>query len=201
MEPMPQEQSMDPTAMDPTAGEMPDDMNSTPMDPTAMNPNASADMEMADDNMKMDDEGIDAEGDDKKKEIQKLAGKLSELLHTYNEENGDDEELNKYVKGMIDAQTDGDTDDEDFDMDDEDVDMEDDIDIDDEDMEGDEDMEMPVEKPEKKMKESKTFTKRQLKEEFGEIIKHKNDKELRLNNKINKNKVNPKNPFIPPKFN
>lgn len=138
------------------------------------------------------------EGDDKKKEIQKLAGELSELLHTYNEENGEDEELNKYVKGMIDAQTDGEENDEDM------PEMEDE--------EGDEGMEeepmgdmdvQPEEKPQPntpKM-EGRRLTKKQLREEFADIARKENDVDsLRLDKKIHKN-ASKKSPFTPPKFN
>jgi hypothetical protein len=158
----------------------------------------------------VDNDEMDGD-DDAKKEIQKLAGKLSELLHTYNEENGDDEELNKYVKGMINAQTDGSSDDEDEDEDieiddmpddeDEDIDMDNMPDDEDEDIEMDD---MPEPKPEKGMKESRRFTKKQIKEEFGEVFKAKNDREedkLRLNKKINLHNVDDGNPFTPPKFN
>lgn len=137
-------------------------------------------------------------GDDKKKEIQKLAGELSELLHTYNEENGDDEELNKYVKGMIDAQTDG-SEDEDAPEDEPD------------DMEGD-DMENPEEapeqgaeteepQPEEPKMEGRKITKKQLKEEFAQACKKEKEKIERVNKKSNTIGINKNNPFIPPKFN
>lgn len=138
-------------------------------------------------------------GDDKKKEIQKLAGELSELLHTYNEENGDDEELNKYVKGMIDAQTDGGSDDDN----DENPDMEGE-----EDMENPEEMgespmgdeEMPQE-PEQPKMEGRRLTKKQLKEEFAQDCKKEKEKIERTNKKLNKSGVTKNNPFTPPKFN
>lgn len=48
------------------------------------------------------DAGIDADEDtDPKKYIQQLTGKLSQTLSTYNNENGDDSELSKYVGKMI----------------------------------------------------------------------------------------------------
>lgn len=138
-------------------------------------------------------------GDDKKKEIQKLAGELSELLHAYNEENGDDEELNKYVKGMIDAQTDGDSDDDDDDT---------------SDMEGEDDMENPEEmegnpmndeeipqEPEQPKMEGRRLTKKQLKEEFAQNCKKEKEKVERTNKKLNKSGVSKNNPFTPPKFN
>lgn len=145
----------------------------------------------------MDNEG----GDDKKKEIQKLAGELSELLHTYNEENGEDEELNKYVKGMIDAQTDGSDDDsvntEDMPEDENEFDPEADDDNNPEMDAESEEMSQPDIK-----QEGKTFTKKQLREEFGKAIKNKKDVEnFRLDKKLNKTNVNKQNPFMPPKFN
>ena len=48
------------------------------------------------------DAGVEADEDeDPKKYIQQLTGKLSQTLNTYNNENGDDEELSKYVGKMI----------------------------------------------------------------------------------------------------
>ena len=49
------------------------------------------------------DAGVDAdEEEDPKKFIQQLTGKLSQSLRKYNEENGEtDNELNKYVVGMV----------------------------------------------------------------------------------------------------
>ena len=139
------------------------------------------------------------EGDDKKKEIQKLAGELSELLHTYNEENGEDEELNKYVKGMIEAQTDGEGED------DEEM-------PEDEGMKGEDDMEEePMEdtppqpeedsQPEAPKMEGRRLTKKQLREEFADMAKKEKDVDnLRLDKKINKN-ASKNSPFTPPKFN
>jgi hypothetical protein len=142
-------------------------------------------------------------GDDKKKEIQKLAGELSELLHTYNEENGEDEELNKYVKGMIDAQTDGDADD----SDNENPDIEDEDDMENpeemgEDPMGDEEMpeDMPQESEQPKM-EGRRLTKKELKEEFAQNCKKEKDNVERMNKKLNKSGVSKHNPFTPPKFN
>ena len=122
---------------------------------------------------------------------------MSELLHTYNEENGDDEELNKYVKGMIEAQTDGSEDDNDEPEMDEDM-PEDEFDSETEEMDSpEEEMSQPDMK-----QEGKTFTKKQLKEEFGKAIKNKeNDEEIRLDKKLNKSNVKKQNPFMPPKFN
>ena len=137
---------------------------------------------------------MDGEGegdDDTKKEIQKLAGKLSELLHTYNEENGEDEELNKYVKGMIDAQTDGDSDSDD--NNDENQEMGDEENID-----NPEDMGNEMEEP--KMQERR-FSKKQLTEEFAEITKTQRNKEERLNKKVSYDGNIKKTPFIPKKFN
>lgn len=135
------------------------------------------------------------EGDDKKKEIQKLAGELSELLHTYNEENGEDEELNKYVKGMIDAQTDGKEDSED----DDEMNMDSDENMEADDME----MEEPQEKPDEKMPkmEGRKLTKKQLREEFADLNQKDKFKELRVDKKRSQKNVKPNNPFTPPKFN
>ena len=48
------------------------------------------------------DAGVEADEDsDPKKYIQQLTGKLSQSLRTYNNENGDDAELSKYVGKMI----------------------------------------------------------------------------------------------------
>ena len=48
------------------------------------------------------DAGVEADEDeDPKKYIQQLTGKLSQTLSTYNNENGDDAELSKYVGKMI----------------------------------------------------------------------------------------------------
>lgn len=48
------------------------------------------------------DAGVQADEDtDPKKYIQQLTGKLSTTLNSYNNENGDDEGLNKYVGKMI----------------------------------------------------------------------------------------------------
>ena len=48
------------------------------------------------------DPGVEAnEEDDPKKFIQQLTGKLSQSLRKFNEENGPDADLNKYVAGMI----------------------------------------------------------------------------------------------------
>ena len=48
------------------------------------------------------DAGVEADEDeDPKKFIQQLTGKLSQELNKYNNENGDDEELSKYVGKMI----------------------------------------------------------------------------------------------------
>ena len=139
-------------------------------------------------------------GDDKKKEIQKLAGELSELLHTYNEENGEDEELNKYVKGMIDAQTDGENENE------EEPDMEGDEEMENpEEMEekpmGDEEMSQEPQEPEQPKMEGRRLTKKQLKEEFAQNCKKEKGKVERTNKKLNKSGVSKNNPFTPPKFN
>lgn len=134
-------------------------------------------------------------GDDKKKEIQKLAGELSELLHTYNEENGDDEELNKYVKGMIEAQTDGKNEDE---NDEPEMDGE----MPEDEMgepQPEEGMEEPQPEGEMPKMEGRKLTKKQLREEFAEL--NQKEKDIRVNQKIAKNNVKANNPFTPPKFN
>lgn len=65
------------------------------------------DMEMSNDNNKSFDNDFDAgveadEENDPKKYIQQLTGKLSQKLRDYNESLGEtDEDLNKYVAGMI----------------------------------------------------------------------------------------------------
>ena len=199
---------------EPMGGESPEPMGGEspePMGGESPEPIGGESVDATDDN---------GEGNDKKKEIQKLAGQLSELLHTYNEENGDDEELNKYVKGMIDAQTDGDGEDvSDDDMDMEEPEMDDEMDMEEPEMGNDMDMEEPEmdddmdmeepemgknkPQPEKKIKESKRFTKKQLMEEFGELSqnsKNREEEKLRLNKKTNLRNVNKGNPFTPPKF-
>lgn len=182
---------------DPMAGGAPD--AEMPEDPMGGAPDA----EMPED-PNMDTPMGDNEngGDDKKKEIQKLAGELSELLHTYNEENGEDEELNKYVKGMIDAQTDGESENE------EEPDMEGDEDMENpEEMEekpmGDEEMSQEPQEPEQPKMEGRRLTKKQLKEEFAQNCKKEKGKEKveRINKKLNKSGVSKNNPFTPPKFN
>jgi hypothetical protein len=134
-------------------------------------------------------------GDDKKKEIQKLAGELSELLHTYNEENGEDEELNKYVKGMIDAQTDGESEEND-DVDEPDMDDE---------MPNDEpqndEPSMDEPNPEETKMEGRKFSKKQLKEEFAQMANQSKTEKNRTNKKLSTKKVNKDNPFTPPMFN
>ena len=137
-------------------------------------------------------------GDDKKKEIQKLAGELSELLHTYNEENGDDEELNKYVKGMIDAQTDGDSDDDD---DEENPDVEGDENVENPEEMGNEEMPEEPQEPEQPKMEGRRLTKKQLREEFAQDCKKEKENIERMNKKLNKSGVTKNNPFTPPKFN
>lgn len=175
---------------DPMGGDMPEDPmaggEEMPQDPNMETP------------MGDESEG----GDDKKKEIQKLAGELSELLHTYNEENGDDEELNKYVKGMIDAQTDGDSDDED----DEDTNMEGDEEMGNpeemgENPMGDEEIPEEPQDTEQPKMEGRRLTKKQLKEEFAQNCKKEKEKIERTNKKLNKSGVTKNNPFTPPKFN
>ena len=141
-------------------------------------------------------------GDDKKKEIQKLAGELSEKLRNYNDENGTDEELNKYVKGMIDAQTSGESEGEEEEFDTEE-------DVEPSDSGAPEETEAPAvpeEDPAAKQfptDECKVMTKKQLQEEFDSEKSNRKEKDgnLRMNKKISKANVRPNNPFIPPKFN
>lgn len=75
-----------------------------------MNPNSSENQPEEEKNNDFDrdfDAGIDVDEDeDPKKYIQKLTGKLSQKLNSFNQNNEDaDEELNKYVAGMIISQT------------------------------------------------------------------------------------------------
>ena len=76
-----------------------------------MPPLGNDNTDMGDDNNPMNkekfDAGIDAnEDEDPKKYIQKLAGKLTQKLQSYNQEQKEpDEELNKYVASMIISQT------------------------------------------------------------------------------------------------
>jgi hypothetical protein len=82
---------------------MPMDMNNMDMggnNEMDMMGNDNMDNNMGDDmgDMNNDDESID----DPKKNIQRLAGKLSQALRTYNmEQEKPDTDLNKYVVGMI----------------------------------------------------------------------------------------------------
>ena len=95
--------------MPPMDGPMPPDVGN-PMPPEEeggeeppMNAPGQGDEEMPDDGDMPDDNGDmpDDGGNPAKKEIQKLAGKLSQKMSEYNSENGSDEELNKFVGGMI----------------------------------------------------------------------------------------------------
>lgn len=95
--------------MPPMDAPMPPDMGNAgpPIPPDGggeeppMNAPGQGDDEMPDgpddENMVMPED----DGNPAKKEIQKLAGKLSQKMSEYNSENGDDEELNKFVGGMI----------------------------------------------------------------------------------------------------
>lgn len=82
---------------------MPMDMNNMDMggnNEMDMMGNDNMDNNMGDDmgDMNNDDESVD----DPKKNIQRLAGKLSQALRTYNmEQESPDTDLNKYVVGMI----------------------------------------------------------------------------------------------------
>lgn len=82
---------------------MPMDMNNMDMggnNEIDMMGNDNMDNNMGDDmgDMNDDDESVD----DPKKNIQRLAGKLSQALRTYNmEQESPDTDLNKYVVGMI----------------------------------------------------------------------------------------------------
>ena len=76
--------------------------------PNAMggNPNLNGDMPQEGNGDSPYDTGFDAgveadEDEDPKKFIQQLTGKLSQSLNKYNNENGDDAELSKYVGKMI----------------------------------------------------------------------------------------------------
>lgn len=95
--------------------------NNSPMPPMNDNmPPMDDDMGMPDDSLEMDDEmgdenmtnfgpefdaGVEADAEsDPKKYIQQLTGKLSQEIRKYNQEN-EDNELNKYILGMIISQT------------------------------------------------------------------------------------------------
>lgn len=89
-----------PPIQDPMMGQPPMDMGGeqeqfSGTDPNMQNPEGS----------EFDtgfDAGVEADEDtDPKKFIQQLTGKLSQSLNKYNNENGDDEELSKYVGKMI----------------------------------------------------------------------------------------------------
>ncbi len=76
---------------------MPDDEFSQPSNEVPQN--NTSDKSVFDTNF---DAGVEADEDtDPKKYIQQLTGKLSQTLNTYNNENGEDSELSKYVGKMI----------------------------------------------------------------------------------------------------
>ena len=146
--------------------------------------------------LKDDSENTSKENDSSKKEIQKLAGKLSQLLKDYNDEHGTDEELNKYVKGMIDAQTE---DDYDADVDDDDVD-----DDENESMPNDgENDEMSDETPEdmpQPQSEGRIWTKSNIQEMFNQLGIESPDSEKGKAKSLKAAKGTKNNPFNPPTF-
>ena len=78
-----------------------------PQEPMGMEPEPMGDMggemsPMGDEGMGEDPMGNGEGADDPKKNIQRLAGELSQALRTYNDEQqSPDTDLNKYVVGMI----------------------------------------------------------------------------------------------------
>ena len=84
---------------------MPMDMNNMDMggnNEMDMMGNDNMNNDMGDDMVDMNNNNDDESVDDPKKNIQRLAGKLSQALRTYNmEQESLDTDLNKYVVGMI----------------------------------------------------------------------------------------------------
>lgn len=84
---------------------MPMDMNNMDMggnNEMDMMGNDNMNNDMGDDMVDMNNNDDDESVDDPKKNIQRLAGKLSQALRTYNmEQESPDTDLNKYVVGMI----------------------------------------------------------------------------------------------------
>ena len=147
--------------------------------------------------LKDDSENTSEGNDSSKKEIQKLAGKLSQLLKDYNDEHGTDEELNKYVKGMIDAQTE-----EDYDAE---ADDDDDADNDEnESMPNDgENDEMSDETPEdmpQPQSEGRIWTKSNIQEMFNQLGIESPDSKKDKAKSIKAAKGTKNNPFNPPTF-
>lgn len=142
--------------------------------------------------LKDDSENTSEGNDSSKKEIQKLAGKLSQLLKDYHDEHGTDEELNKYVKGMIDAQTE---DDYDADVDDDDVD-----DDENESMPNDgENDETPEDMPQPQS-EGRIWTKSNIQEMFNQLGIESPDSEKGKAKSLKVTKGTKNNPFNPPTF-
>ena len=140
--------------------------------------------------LKDDSENTGEGKDSLKKEIQKLAGKLSQLLKDYNDEHGTDEELNKYVKGMIDAQTEEDYDDADND---ENESMPNDGENDEMSDKTPEDMPQP-------QSESRIWTKSNIQEMFNQLGIESPDSKKDKAKSIKAAKGTKNNPFNPPTF-
>lgn len=94
--------------MDPSMGGDPNAMGGAPMDPSmGGDPNAMGEdpSAMPDGSNQFDtnfDAGVEADEEtDPKRYIQQLTGKLSQSLNSFNNDNGDDPELSKYVAKMI----------------------------------------------------------------------------------------------------
>ena len=146
--------------------------------------------------LKDDSENTSEGNDSSKKEIQKLAGKLSQLLKDYNDEHGTDEELNKYVKGMIDAQTeedyDAEADDDDADND-ENESMPNDGENDEMSDETPEDMPQP-------QSEGRIWTKSNIQEMFNQLGIESPDSKKDKAKSLKVAKGSKNNPFNPPTF-
>lgn len=145
--------------------------------------------------LKDDSENTSEGKDSLKKEIQKLAGKLSQRLKDYNDEYGADEEQNKYVKGMIDAQTE------------EDYDAETDDDVDDDENESmpndGENDEMSDETPEdmpQPQSEGRIWTKSNIQEMFNQLGIESPDSKKDKAKSLKVAKGTKNNPFNPPTF-
>ena len=146
--------------------------------------------------LKDDSENTSEGKDSLKKEIQKLAGKLSQRLKDYNDEYGADEEQNKYVKGMIDAQTE-----EDYDAE-----------ADDDDADNDENESMPNDGENDEMSdktpedmpqpqsESRIWTKSNIQEMFNQLGIESPDSKKDKAKSLKVAKGTKNNPFNPPTF-
>ena len=147
--------------------------------------------------LKDDSENTSEGNDSSKKEIQKLAGKLSQLLKDYNDEYGADEEQNKYVKGMIDAQTEEDYDAEADDDDDADNDENESMPND---GENDEMSDKTPEDMPQPQSESRIWTKSNIQEMFNQLGIESPDSKKDKAKSIKTDKGSKNNPFNPPIF-